>query len=52
MDLNMKRNEIIQRQSYDDGIDSKRFKDSGVEQLFIAGIVDNADKNFENIQNK
>lgn len=37
-----------QRQFYRDGIAAKRFKDSGVKQLFLLGLVPHTQENYEN----
>ncbi|KAJ6646662.1 Helicase required for RNAi-mediated heterochromatin assembly 1, partial [Pseudolycoriella hygida] len=37
------------RQSYDDSIASKRFRDSGVKKLFIIGIAETVQENYQNV---
>lgn len=37
------------RQKYKDGVASKRFRDSGVKKLFILGIAQSTQENYENV---
>lgn len=37
------------RQTYEDGVASKRFRDSGVKKLFIIGLAESTQENYENV---
>lgn len=39
----------ITRQRYTDGVNAKRFKDSGVKKLFILGIAESTQENYNNV---
>lgn len=47
-DSTMKRDDCT-RQTYKDGVASKRFRDSGVKKLFIIGLAESTQENYANV---